>query len=60
MSIELGSGSAIIKKVETTMDGGAKVTFEFDQTNAKLIQELLRAKLSGDDYVSIGVVKLPN
>ena len=38
-------------KVATTMDGGARITFDFCSTDSWLVKKLLDKKMTGDDLV---------
>jgi hypothetical protein len=41
----------LINKVQTTADGGARVTFDFNPDDLHIIKLLMEKKLSGNDLV---------
>jgi len=53
---EIGTANAIIYKVLTTLDGGARVSFDFGQNDSELIAKLLELKMRGDAVVTLGIV----
>lgn len=54
----VGMGSCIIKKVTTTVDGGANVTLDFAQHDFPLIEQLLKIKMQNDQVLQVVFVKV--
>lgn len=52
---EIGSCKAVIYKVSTMMDGSCRITLDIGADNANLAAELLKLKLTGNDYIAIGI-----
>ena len=44
---------AVIYKVQTLADGGARVTLDFSEDQSNVIQALILKKLSGDSLISM-------
>jgi len=53
----IGQGIALITKVNTTVDGGARVTFEFGSDSTQLIQKLMQKYMNFDKDVIICVTE---
>ncbi len=54
---ELGSCSAQIYKLQTTIDGGARITLDVGCDARKLIKNLMDKKLSDSDAVFVAFVE---
>ena len=55
--IELGATSAILYKIQTLVDGGARITLDLGAHSSEIIVKLLECKMRGDDYFQIGFVQ---
>ena len=55
--IELGAASAILYKIQTLVDGGARITLDLGSHNVELISKLIEYKMRGDDYFQVGFVR---
>ena len=55
--IEIGSCEALVYKVSSLVDGGCRVTLDLSSNDIKLIQELLKISMSGENIVHVGFVK---
>lgn len=53
----IGSSLAIIQKIQTTIDGGARITLDLGQNDSELISKLMKLKLSGDELVFVAFVE---
>lgn len=51
---ELGSCEAIINKIQTTIDGGARVTLDLNSNDKELIKRLIDIKLEGSQTIFVG------
>lgn len=51
---ELGSCEAIINKIQTTIDGGARVTLDLNSNDRELIKRLIDIKLEGSQTIFVG------
>lgn len=54
---EIGAANAIIYKVQTTVDNGARITLDLGAESSDLILKLLHLKMMGDDYITIGMCR---
>lgn len=52
--IELGSCEAIINKIQTTIDGGARVTLDLNSNDKELIKKLIDIKLENNQMIYVG------
>lgn len=50
----------LINKVSTTMDGGARITFDFSSQDLHIIKRLLDKKMTGDELVRCIFLDAPN
>jgi hypothetical protein len=48
---DLGGSLVIINKIQTTLDGGARVTLDLPSVSSELIGALLHRKLMGNEQV---------
>lgn len=48
---EIGSSQVVINKLQTTIDGGARITLDLDSQQSKLISSLLQKKLEGKEMI---------
>lgn len=53
---EIGSSVALIYKVQTTIDGGARITLDLPSVASDLAKQLLEMKLLGREMVAVGFV----
>ena len=58
MSKEIGAAPAIIYKVQTSIDGGARLTLDLPETSADLILQLMQRKMSGKELVMCAFVEM--
>lgn len=56
-SIEIGSSVALIYKIQTTIDGGARVTIDLPSVSSDLAKSLLEMKLLGREMVAVAFVR---
>ena len=56
MTDEIGSCNAVIHKIQTTLDGGARITLDIGAEATIVITKLLQNKLSGQELITIGMV----
>lgn len=54
---ELPVLDAIINKVQTTADGGARITLDLGYESSDVIKQLLVKKMSGNDMIKIVLVE---
>jgi hypothetical protein len=54
---ELGAAEAIIQKIQTTVDGGLRVTIDMSADNFELVKKLLELKANGDNQVYVGFAR---
>lgn len=54
---EIGSAAAIIQKIQTTVDGGYRLTLDLGADSTALMQSLLMLKGSGSEMIYIGIAK---
>lgn len=52
--IELGACEALINKIQTTIDGGARITLDINPDNLELIKKLMDIKFSQNGLVYVG------
>jgi hypothetical protein len=55
-SFEIGTLTAVINKLQTTADGGARLTLDLSGDECQVIEKLIKHKLSTDGLVTIGIV----
>lgn len=55
---QLGAAQAIINKIQTTADGGARVTLDLNAQDYRIIQRLVELKLSGRELVGIAFAEI--
>lgn len=53
----LGTAEAVINKVQTTADSGARITLDVGADASELIRELMSHKLSENGFVHVSFVK---
>lgn len=58
MSQEVGSCSAIIYKVQSLLDGSARVSFDIPAMDAKIAAKLLSMKLESRELVQLGIIEV--
>ena len=46
---EIGTTQALINKLQTTVDGGARITLDLSASESEVIKNLMVNKLSGKD-----------
>lgn len=51
---------AVINKVQTTIDGGARITIDINEQDKEAIKWLLDHKLSGNDLMFVSFVEHEN
>ncbi len=56
--MEIGSCTALIYKVSTLLDGGARITLDIDSSSQEIIKELMGRKLEGKPLIQIGLIGL--
>jgi hypothetical protein len=52
--IEIGSCEAIINKIQTTIDGGARITLDLNSQDKEVIKKLLDIKLMDNQTIFVG------
>ncbi len=57
MSAEIGASNAIIYKIATTIDGGARLTLDLPEYSIDLISKLLQKKMQGKELVMCAFVE---
>ena len=57
---EIGSCQAIIYKVQTTVDGGARLTLDLPASEIGTITGLLKRKMVGEELVFVAFVEAEN
>jgi len=55
---EIGSSAAVINKIQTTADGGARITLDIPSHETKIITDLMRLKLENQPLLQIGLVSV--
>jgi hypothetical protein len=48
---EIKPSELLINKIQTTADGGVRVTFDFNPDDSHIIKRLMEKKLVGDDMI---------
>jgi len=51
---ELGATEALINKIQTTVDGGARITLDINPDSIDLIKKLIDIKFSQNGLVYVG------
>jgi hypothetical protein len=51
---EIGSCTAIINKVQTTIDGGARITLDLNSHDKEIIKKLIDIKLDNNQIIYVG------
>jgi hypothetical protein len=51
---EIGSCTAIINKVQTTVDGGARITLDLNSNDKEIIKKLIDIKLENNQIIYVG------
>lgn len=54
--MEIGSCTAVIYKIQTLLDGGARLTLDISAKDAEIITKLMERKLKNQPLVQIGVI----
>lgn len=54
---EIGSTHAIINKIQTTVDGGARITLDIGAESSVLVSKLLSNKLKCNESVFVAFVE---
>jgi hypothetical protein len=54
----IGSASAIINKVQTTVDGGARITLDLSSQDHQIIKALIDCYLMGSKALEVGFVSI--
>jgi hypothetical protein len=55
-SKEVGSCVAIINKIQTTQDGGARLTLDICSEDAEIISKLMKLKLENKELITLGII----
>ena len=53
----LGNGIAVINKIQSTVDSGARITLDFGADSKELIKSLFDLKLGEDSAVMVAFVR---
>lgn len=56
-AVEIGASVAIIYKIQTTIDGGARLTIDLPSVSSDLVKELLGMKLHGREMVAVAFAR---
>ena len=56
-SQEIGAALSVINKVQTTADGGARITLDLPSISSDLISKLMTLKLQGRELVMVAFVE---
>jgi hypothetical protein len=51
---EIGSCEATINKIQTTIDGGARITLDLNSQDKEVIKKLLDIKLMDNQIIYVG------
>ena len=54
---EIGSVNAIIHKIQSTADGGIRLTLDIGAESGEIGAKLLKLKAQGREYISVGMVQ---
>jgi len=54
---ELGNSEAILYKIQTLIDGGARITLDLDASSSELIKNLISNKMQGKEMVYVAFVE---
>lgn len=54
---EIGASLCVIDKVQTTRDGGARITLDIPSVSSSLIGDLMHMKLTTEGLVMVAFVK---
>jgi len=55
---EIGSCQGIINKIQTTLDGGVRLTLDLNPSESDLIKKLFELKMSEEPEVCVGFAKI--
>ena len=55
---EIGTALCIINKIQTTVDGGARLTLDLSSESRHTISELLERYLSGREMIAVGFAEV--
>lgn len=55
---EIGASLATINKIQTTVDGGARITLDIPEINHEIASRLLKLKMQGDALLQVGFVQV--
>jgi len=53
----LGACNALIYKIQTTVDGGARITLDLNPEDSELLSNLLNKKMRGEPMVYVAFVE---
>lgn len=53
----IGVGQGLINKVQTTADGGLRVTLDFPETDIDMVKRLMEKKASGHQMVLVCIME---
>lgn len=51
---EIGAVQAVIHKVQTTIDGGARITLDLGCDSVEVIKKLINIKMQSDSILHVG------
>jgi len=60
MESSIGAAEAQIYKIQTLIDGGARVTLDLGYNDETLLTKLIQKKMRGDDLVCVAFVEVSN
>lgn len=55
---EIGCIIATINKIQTTIDGGARLTLDVGQDSSDVIQKLIKIKMSKESVLQVGLIEM--
>lgn len=50
---EVGKGLAVVYKIQTLVDGGARVTLDLGLDSSELITKILAFKMTGNEFMEV-------
>lgn len=53
---EIGACTAVINKVQTTIDGGFRITLDLESSATFIATQLLEKKLQGQELLEVGFI----
>ena len=57
--IEIGACLAVINKLQTTIDGGVRLTLDLNPSESEIIKKLFDLKINNESEICVGFSKMP-